>query len=164
MVYSVFLWYFSSAHLFSLLTIPTNRFQNSWLKTSIHTMCLECVRTFMFWHVASQRFALGCGDRGVGVGVVKWLGFMICFLGSSRYNIQEKDAFFDNATRSRIVSYGCTGLVKGFGNQVGDWQVIPFPFLRSLIIICLALPSNCKASKSLPVPVVRERANKVLVC
>lgn len=31
-------------------------------------------------------------------------GLIFCFLGVSRYNIQDKDTFFDNATRSRIVS------------------------------------------------------------
>lgn len=66
-----------------------------------------------------------------GVTVVpgqgSWNELTFCFLLVSRYNIQDKDTFFDNATRSRIVSRQGGGLGR-------DWGGVPSPFAWS----CLA--------------------------
>lgn len=71
------------------------------------------------------------------------------FLGVCRYNIQDKDTFFDNATRSRIVSKPANQVLnqlwwaqEGVGKPESPLTGHLSPSLLPPIILCLELPSN----------------------
>lgn len=120
--------------------------QNYWGKKNDEHYVWACASVCVLY-ILLCCLAKVCSGPGVKVvsGPGSWNQLTFCFLGVSRYNVQDKDTFFDNATRSRIVS---TQVNQGWRAVEGKGR-LAFPC--SPCYLPLSFAWGCLATKR-PVP------------